>query len=215
MSATTRAAVDKFFRQYSVKKYKKGQVLLLNNENPSRIFYLLEGRVKQYDISYRGDEIIVNTFRPYTFFPMLNAITGFDNTYCYEADTDIEVIDAPVEKVLALLREDSDVAFELLTRLYIGMDGILRRMVHMMGGSTRGRILHEILLEIRRFGTPAADGSYEVPLTEGDIASRIGLSRETVSREISKLKREKLIRMGTHIIVPDADALEAKLGKSL
>jgi CRP-like cAMP-binding protein len=146
--------IDKLFRRHPVKRYKRGQVLLLSGEFPSRVFYLLEGSVKQYDVSYRGDEIVVNVFRAGAFFPMLYVLTNLPNPYCLEAETDITVIDAPAEEVLGYLKGHPEVAFDLLATVYHGVDNMLRRITHLLGGSTNGRIIYELLIEVRRWCLP-------------------------------------------------------------
>ena len=62
--------VEDFFGSYRPRRYAKGQILIHAQDNPESIFYLLSGRVKEYDISYRGDEIVLNVFSPPAFFPM-------------------------------------------------------------------------------------------------------------------------------------------------
>lgn len=215
MIESTPPSIDKLFRRHPVKRYKRGQVLLLSGEFPSRVFYLLEGTVKQYDVSYRGDEIVVNVFRPGAFFPMLYVLTSLPNPYCLEAETDITIIDAPASEVYGYLQSHSEVALELLATVYRGVDNMLRRMTHLLGGSTNGRIIYELLIEVRRFGHQTTDGAYHLGITESDLAARVGLSRETVSREISKMKRAGLLRSGPHIVVQDYHQLEAKLGTAL
>jgi CRP-like cAMP-binding protein len=71
-------------------------------------------------------------------------------------------------------------------------------------------------LECRRFGKVKDDGSCLIVLKEADVAARAGLSRETVSREIQKIKRDGLITTGrTGIVITEVAALEEKLGTEL
>jgi CRP-like cAMP-binding protein len=99
-----------------------------------------------------------------------------------------------------------------LTRVYIGLNGLLGRMVQLMSGSARSRLIHEVLVECKRFGNEQQDGGYIVAVTEGDIAARAGLTRETVSREIKKLSKLGLMEM-THrgIAVRDIVLLESEI----
>ena len=56
--------INQHFSQFPRREYPKGQILVFANENPDNIFYIVEGRVRKYDISYRGDEVIINIFKP-------------------------------------------------------------------------------------------------------------------------------------------------------
>ncbi len=216
MSDAVTAKVEQFFGQYKLRKYAKGQVLLLNGETLANVYHLVSGNVKSYDVTYRGDEVILNVFKPKAFFPMSLAVNGGINTYVYEADTDIEVHQAPVKDVIDFVMKNPDVLYDLLQRVYIGIDGVLGRMSHLMGSSAKSRLLYELILEGKRFGVMNTDGSCTLSISEKDLGARAGLSRETISREIHKLKKEALIRVDKETIyIKHMPTLEAKLGQEL
>lgn len=207
------AKVEKFFGAYRLRKYNKGQVLLLNGDTGGNVFYLIEGKVKQYDVTYRGDEIILNIFKPPAFFPMSLAINKTENPYIYEADTDVVLRQVPMPEVVAFIKSNPDVLFDLLSRVYKGMDGILGRVVQLMTGSAKGRLMYELLIEARRFGTEAGK-SMVLNISEKELGARAGLSRETVSREASKLVSENLLTIhGGKVTIIDITAFEQKLGR--
>ena len=81
--------VSNFFKKYKQQKYKKGEILIRADEDPSGIFYIIEGKVKEYAISKKGEEIIVNIFKPHTFFPMSWAINNTKNQYYYETISEV------------------------------------------------------------------------------------------------------------------------------
>lgn len=104
--------------------------------------------------------------------------------------------------------------FDLLSRVYRGTDGLLGRMAHLMASSAKRRLMYELLVSARRFGTQAADGSCTVPANEKELGARAGLTRETVSREMAKLKKENLVTVRTKdTVIHNLDALEEKLGQ--
>lgn len=200
MQRSINDTVENFFSNYTLRRYKKGQVLILDGEGPERIYYLVSGRVKVYDISYRGDEIILNAFIPGTFFPVALLVNKAPNRYIYEAETDIEVRQAPAKDVIHLLKSDPEVVYYLLGQVYARMDDVLGRMSHLMASSAKRRLIYELLLECRYFGKLQPGGKHLLSISEKEIGARAGLSRETVSREINKLKREKLVDVSHNII---------------
>lgn len=214
MDQTVAATIEKFFGGYRVRHYSQGQVLILNGDNPNLVYNLVSGRVKQCDVTYRGDEIILNVFKPPAFFLMSLAINGGENQFTYIAETDIEIRQVPADEVVQFLKLHPEVTFDLLSRVYQGIEGILRRMSHLMASSAKGRLMFELLIACRRFGEKADDGSVTLYMKETDLGARAGLSRETVSREIKKLARAGLV---THhagqFIIKDIAAFEDKLGK--
>jgi CRP-like cAMP-binding protein len=216
MNKSVARKIEDFFSQYRLRQYAKGQILILNGDEADYIYHLLEGKVKEYDVTYRGDEIILNVFKPPAFFPMSLALNKGHNPYVYEAETDIEIRQAPADEVVEFIKSNPDVMFDLLTRVYRGVDGLLGRMAHLMASSAKSRLAYELILEARRFGTPKANGSYSLNINEKDLGARAGISRETVSREIHKLKTENLVEIrAKDILIKDLQALEKKLGQEV
>jgi CRP-like cAMP-binding protein len=215
MDPTVAQKIEDFFDDYTTKQYAKGQVLIRAHDEPAHIYHLISGKVKQYDISYRGDEVILNVFKPPAFFPMSCAINRTLNLYFYEAETDVELRIAPLDETIDFLKSNPDVLYDLLARVYLGTDGLLGRIAHLMAGTARSRVLYELLIESRRFGEPRGRG-IAIALTEGDVAARAGLARETVSREIRKLKDDGLISViKNDIFVNDLDRLAESVSREL
>jgi CRP-like cAMP-binding protein len=215
MNPTIAAKIEAFFAQYPQRQYHKGQILIHAHDEPTHVFYLLEGKVKQYDISQRGDEVVLNEFKPPAFFPMSYAINRTPNVYFFEAETDVALRQAPNDEAVVFLKANPDVLYDLLSRVYKGTDGLLGRLAHLMAGTARSRVLYELLVECRRFGEPRGKG-VAISLTESDIGSHAGLARETVSREIHKLKEEGLISIvKKEIWVNDLDRLAASVSREL
>lgn len=205
-----------FFGKFRTRKYEKGQILVFAGDEPDYIFYLTKGTVRMYDVSYRGEEIVANVFKPGAFFPMSWAINRTPNTYFFQAAEEVEVALADPDETVDFIKDNPDVMFDLLSRVYRGTDGMLLRMVQLMGGNARERLTLELVIECKRFGKTNAKGSTTLHMTESELASRAGLTRETVSRELRKLAKEDFvsIKQGS-ITVPDIGQLEAILGKTV
>ena len=214
MDPSVTNAIEEFFGQYRVRQYAKGQILIFNGDSTDTVYQLVSGRVKQYDVTYRGDEIILNVFKSPAFFPMSVVINKAPNPYTYEAETDIEVRQAPASEVIAFLKNHPDVVFDLLSRVYRGLDGIIGRMAHLMASSAKGRLMFELLMACRRFGEQQPDGSCIVEMNESDLAARAGLTRETISREMKKLEKDGMVTMQYgKVTIQSVTTLEKKLGE--
>lgn len=216
MDTEVKERVERFFASYPLKRFKKGDVLIRAHESPLDIYYLLEGQVIEYDISSAGNEVVVNAFKPGAFFPMSLALNNVHNDYFFEAATPLVLRQAPASDVVNFLKENPDVTFDLLRRVYLGADGLLRRTAHLMGGKSRSRLIFELLNVAARFGEKTTNGDVFVALTVTDIAKRSGMSRETISRTMSELRETGLITVHTGgITIADTSALEAMIGDEL
>jgi CRP-like cAMP-binding protein len=85
-------------------------------------------------------------------------------------------------------------------------------MVYLMAGSAYARLITEVLITAKRFGERKANDSIVSSLSETDLAMRAGLTRETVSREMKRLKEKGLVEVRRNeIMVPDLAKLEEEL----
>lgn len=203
--------IDEFFSRFKTQKYKKGEILIRAGDDLSSIFYLKVGRVKKYAISKKGDELIVNIFKPISFFPMSHVMNQLPNNYFYEAMEELELIKAPMAEVEKFVKGESDVVYDLLARVYRGTEGILTRMTYLMAGNAYSRLVAELIIIAKRFGK--SDGKkIIISITEKDLANQVGMSRETVSREIKLLKDKGLVEFNRGILtINNLDKLEEEL----
>lgn len=77
------------------------------------------------------------------------------------------------------------------------------------------RLISRLLYLSKRFGKQeGAHIRLVIPLTHKDIANTIAMTRETASREFTKLEKKKLIGYENHhIVIYDKQKLEEELSK--
>ncbi len=213
MDAALKQKIQAFFGSYPKHEYTKGQILIQPEQPLQHVFYVTDGIVTEYDITPNGNQVVVNIFKPGAFFPMSLAINGGDNPYVFEAHTTVTAHVAPPQAAVQFLQDNPNVTFNLLSRVYKGTDGVLRRMAHLMSGDTRQRLVFELLNAAQRFGTTPDDNYAVIPFSEGDLAKHSGMARETVSRHLQQFKSAGLITIDAKgITIADIKALQATLG---
>jgi len=210
-----REKLTNFFADSDERTYRKGDIVTFANQDPEGVLFLVEGIVEQYDVTPEGNKVIVNIFKPTSFFPMSWAINKTPNVYFFAALTDVRLKRAHPDKVAMFLQQNPDVMFDLLSRVYIGTDGLLRRLVLAASGIAANRLIFELLIEGHRFGEDANGTKKIVKIKQSSLAARSGLARETVSRELHKLEREGLVKLTKSGIVLSVEALEDKLDFSV
>ncbi len=207
--------VARFFSKYRPQSFKKGDFLIRANEKPSGVFYLSKGIVRVYAISKNGDELVVNIFKPFSFFPMDWAINNSENSYYYEVMSPVIVQKAPKDDVISFVKANNDVLFNLLSRVYRGVDGVLNKMTYLMVGSAYARIIAELIVTMQRFGefSQTKKGSTgQMSISERELAAQAGLTRETVSRELKRLKNKQLILFSQNTLtIVQMEKLEKEL----
>jgi len=203
--------VEAFFGKYKTKSFKKDQVILLAHDKPKYAYYIIEGWVKQYDITQKGNEVVVNVFKPGDSFMTLTALTSLPSSYYFSAGSDVVMHYAPIKDATTFVTLNPDVLKHMLINAYLGYENLLRRVTYLMKGGACGRVIFEILFDIRGQNGKILGNVRSLSITESDLALRAGLSRETVSREISLLKKKKLLSDTQKIKVLNVKKLEAEL----
>lgn len=212
MDTEINVKIANFFAQFKNQIYKKGEILIRADEAPSGIFYIKSGMVKEYLLTKNGDELVVNIFKPGSFSPMSWAMNDTPNEFYFEAVTQSEIYKAPREKVITFLKENTDVLFDLLARVYRGTDGLLLRMAYLMSGEAYERLITELMIHAKRFGEKGGNNEIVIQISEKDLADRAGLTRETISRELKKLKERQLATFAKgQIVIPNIERLEEEL----
>jgi len=213
MNKVILSKIEEFYSKYPAREWQAGQILVQAHDHPQGVYFISSGGVRQYTIDHRGGEIVVNTFHNPSFFPMSWALNDTQNEYYFETIVDSTLVCAPQAEVLAFIEDNPDVAFDLLHRVYTGLDGLLMRMVHLMSSSAYVRVLYELVIQTKRLKDTKSH-NISLPIKEFELGTYCGLTPETVSREFKKLKQRKLVQVNNNeIIIVDLDLLAAELLK--
>ncbi len=185
-----------FLQRYDVRSYKKGEIILQQDIEPSCAFVIKEGIIKTYNITTNGEEKPIGFGVPNKLFP-LGWIFGrtYRTQYYYEALTDCQVYKMPKNELLGHLHSDHNAMAHVLDQcVWEVLDHQMR--INALGQSKAPeKILSTIHYLSLCFGRDLRTDIVEIPLplTQQDIANLTGLTRETVSMEIKKLAAKNII----------------------
>ena len=182
-----------FFAQYKRQQIKKKEIIIRAGDDPTGVFYIDEGIVRQYYISKNGAEITLNMFKQKAFFPMSWTIGNIHNNYYFEAVTDCSLYKGPNEKVLGFLKREPEVVWDLLKRVYIGIEGLWMHIECLSAGNALSKLVSALLILAKRFGKEQ-NGKIviQTKITEKELGEYAGMYRETVSREFQQLIKRGL-----------------------
>ena len=188
-----------FYKQFSTRKYKKGEILIRADDDPQGIFCLTKGYVRQFSISKTGIELTLQILKPTTYFPLIWAINGAPNIYFYEALTSVEVGRAPKEQVVSFINDKPIIILELMSKLLGDYAETLSRIEHLVFSDAYRRVISVLLYIAKNFGVESSKGIIvNHRFTQQDIATLVGVTRETASIEIGKIEKKKLVKYVDH-----------------
>jgi CRP/FNR family transcriptional regulator, cyclic AMP receptor protein len=206
MTATTRAPVpgaDPFAKlkpglralaeRGMLRTYRKQMVLINEGESGENLFVLLQGRVKVFSMDANGREITYGTIEAGDYFGEMSLDGGPRSASVVTLEpTTCAVLSG--QDVREHLRAEPDFAYELITQ-------IIRR-ARTATETARGMALLDVygrvVAALESQAGPAASGSpVELQgITHQGIASRVGSSREMVSRLLKDLEKGGYIEQG-------------------
>src|SRR3989338_4345615 len=167
----------------------------------------------QHQTYKKGEELVVNIFKPISFFPMSWAINDAPNEYYYEAITELDIYKAPKKEVITFIKNEPEVLYDLLARVFKGTDGITQKITYLMAGNAYARLITELIIYTKRFGV-VKNGKWEIIITNRQLAAQVGMTKETVSRELKHLKEKELISFSAKtMILNDLHSLKQELHK--
>lgn len=191
-----------FYKQFSTRVYKKGETLIRADDDPQGIFCLTKGYVRQYTISKTGIELTLQILKPITYFPLIWAINGAPNIYFYEALTSVEVGRVPKEKVVSFIKDKPAIILELMSKLLGDYAETLSRIEHLVFSDAYRRVISVLIYIAKHFGEQSSDGILvNHRFTQQDIATLVGVARETASIEIGKIEKKGFIKYVDHSMI--------------
>ncbi len=193
---------ETFYKQFAVRSYKKGEMLIRADDDPQGIFCLTSGYVRQYTISKTGLELTLHILKPISYFPMVWAINGTPNVYFFEALTPVEVGRAPRDQVVSFIKDKPTIIFELMSELVEDYAETLTRVEHLVFSDAYRRVISILIYIAKHFGVEK-NGSVVIDhrFTQQDIATLVGVARETASIELVKLEKKGLIEYVDHSMI--------------
>lgn len=194
--------LDLYFSKFKPLHYKKGEVVLRAGDQPQGIFYLKSGYVRVYSFSKSGEELTLIIFKPGDIFPVSWAINNAPSGYFAESMTEASLWRVPREQFLEFVEDRPEILLELTSRMLERFLGLMRRMEYLAFGNAYAKIASILLICAERFGEKSGGNVViQVPLTHSDIASLVGLTRETASIEMKKIEKKGLIGYRGRLLV--------------
>lgn len=196
-------------------KAREGEELIGDAEKIESYSNVLSGVVKLTKMLPDGRQQIVGLQfapdflgRPFKTESALNA----------EAATNVSLCSFPKAVMDRMIKEYPELGQKLLQQTLKELDEARDWMVT-LGRKTASEKVASFLLLIARNIDPLSDdenetATFDLPLTRADIADFLGLTIETVSRQLTKLRADGVIRIenNRHVFVGDMARLEARSG---
>lgn len=180
-----------FFANHPIRHYKKGDSIILQDTEPNHAFGIKEGIVKMYNLTADGEEKSILFNVADEVFPICWLFAKTKRTlYYYQAYTDCSVFVIEKGAFKEALLTQPKLAYSLLDSQVNWYVSSTLRINALEQSRASIKLLSIIHLLCLRHGEEIGKNlvRIRVPFTQQDLASYVGLTRETTTMELKKLK---------------------------
>jgi CRP/FNR family transcriptional regulator len=163
----------------SERQFKPRQLLFSAGDPPERVYLLLKGRVKIYQVAENGKEIILDVVGKGGVVGDMAIVEDGERIACAQAIDETVAVSISWEDFAHLLHSSPRLGFamaELMARRLVGMQ---RTFMNIVSKPVSARLADTLL-------NRQENGVISLGLTHQELAQTIGTSRETVTALLSR-----------------------------
>ncbi len=188
--------MQRFLSKYDGRTYKRGQIILFQGESPRYVYLVKSGLVKTYNIDYDGKEQFINLESVGSTFPRL-WIWGKESSshYYYEALSDCDIYVLPKPAYINFVMSDPELQKAEMASILNDYANSNTRLNALLYTRASDKIAHIIKYLANTYAPDSKNETLKIniKLTHQHLASLTGLTRETVSVELNKLKSKGVL----------------------
>jgi CRP/FNR family transcriptional regulator len=209
--------LDSINNLLAVKRFKKNEVILHEEDTNKFMYIVLSGRVRVIQITEDGKEILLAIHQAGEFFGEMSFIDGKTSPATIVAADDSVISIISRDEFYSTIYTHKKVLYNLLlilcSRLRESWEKI--QLLNLKNASERLKILFYMLSN--KYGEKTSKGiTLNIKLTHQDMAEMTGMARETVTRVLDKWNKEGEISiLGNKFIQLKADFLQKDLNLSV
>ena len=189
-SSFTDKEIEQLITKLIIKKFKKHETILHEEDTNEFMYIILFGKVKAVRMTEEGKEIILAVHQAGDFFGEMSLIDGKTTPASVIATEDSLVAIISKKDFYSILLVQSKLTISLLkifcNRLRKSWDTI--QLLNFNNASQRTKMILIMLSD--EYGKKSSDGiTLNIKLTHQDIAEMTGMTRETVTRILDKWQK--------------------------
>jgi CRP-like cAMP-binding protein/CheY-like chemotaxis protein len=171
---------------------RKKQDIYREGDEPARVYFVQNGRVKTVKTTGGGKELITGLYGPGEFFGYLAVLqrTPYDDSAVAVDDTDLVYI--PKSDFLQLVMHNTEVGQQFIRLLAGRVREREQQLLDMAYNSIRRRVADTLLHMHEQAGRPPEAA---IQLSRDDLAAIVGTAPESLIRTLSEFRQGGLIEL--------------------
>ncbi|MES3007343.1 MAG: Crp/Fnr family transcriptional regulator [Pseudomonadota bacterium] len=180
------------------------------------VYFLLEGEVRVNMLAAGGRQITYQILHAGAMFGELAAIDGLPRSASVVSETEVLLAELTREQFIGLARLHPDLSMMIMRRLANLSRWLASRVFEYHTYNVRGRVYLELIRAVEALdnsdGEAFESADTLIKISDRDMASRVGTTRENVTRIYATLKEQNVLsRSGGGIRILSLPALRGLL----
>lgn len=197
-----------------LRKWEKNSYVFHQGDPLENVYFILKGKIKIYKSDINGREQIVAILKDGEMFPHV----GFFRKGGYPAYAEVlessDLVVIPITHFERVLVENPLLSIKVFKVLGEKIVDLQDRLEEQILNNTYEQIIKLLIRLAEKHGDTQEDGSVRLKaeFTNKELASMIGTTRETVSRTLTKMKKDHLLKTDEkHNLILDPKVLLEEL----
>ncbi len=204
-------AVEKAMIHLVTRTYLANQVILLENDWSSSVYFILGGWVKVRTINPDGKEVTLNILGKGELFGEMAALDEAPRSADVITLTPTEMGNMPAYDFVQLIHTEP-LAGVKLSKLMAQRLRQVNRRLRCRESDSMSRVADTLMFLAEGQVIHGQTGTSIPKLPHRELSSLSGLARETVTRVLTKLEKKGLIQSNQHTLrIPDLQALSRQI----
>jgi CRP/FNR family transcriptional regulator, cyclic AMP receptor protein len=203
--------IDALVTYSRVERYEAGEEIFAKGSPGQSLMAVLRGTVRISSLSLTGKEIVLNLMSAGEIFGEIAVLDGGERSGDATAVTPCELLVLSRRNLLPCLENHADICLMLIKILCQRLRRTSEQVEDVLFRHIESRIAKALLQLAERPGR-AGDGgglSLDLHLSQRELASIVGCTRESVNKQLQIWQRDGLIELAKGaIVIRDAAAIE-------
>ncbi len=188
---------DQFLAQKKVYNYKNGETIYCEGNVSNFIFLIKKGVVKTYKTNELGKELITGYYTNEQYFGYLSFVKHLPHFENSKAITSTHLYKINKDELTAIINNNHHIIYSFIDVLADNLVNINEKSILLAYASVRKKTAITIL---NLFENYPLISNNEIIINRSNLASSIGIAKETLIRTLHDFKDEKLIDITTKSI---------------
>ncbi len=177
------------------KKYRKGQIIFHEGDEPLGLVCLIEGKAKLYKKGVGGKDQIVRLVRPNGLLGYRALFSGENNLATAEAIEPVTICVISKNDLYELIEANGKFAFYFINELAHELGVFYSRTISLTQKHIRGRLAETLLFLIDTYGFDDDGMTIKATLLREDMASLSNMTTSNAIRTLSAFASENIIQL--------------------